>query len=103
MINLNQDNFSKIVLNSEQTVVLDFWAEACATCINNVNPIIEQLDKDHGDKVVFAKVNAYEQSGIAVSLKVRNLPTVLFLKNGEVFDKLTGPISYQQVLQKLNV
>jgi thioredoxin 1 len=103
MIDVNQDNFNGAILNADKMVVLDFWSKGCATCLNNVNPIIEQLDNEFGEKILFAKVDAYEQAGIAIQLKVRNLPTVLFVKNGEVVDKLTGPISYQQVLQKLDL
>ncbi len=103
MITVTQDNFKSLLAQNDSTLVLDFWAEGCATCLNNVNPVIEKLDNEIGDKVIFGKVNAYDQSGIAVQLKVRNLPTVLFIQKGEVVDKLTGPISYHQVLQKLNL
>ena len=103
MIHINQENFNTAVLNAENTVVLDFWSPGCTTCLNNVNPIIEQLDKEIGDKVTFAKVNAYEEAGIGVQLKVRALPTVLFLKNGVEVGRLTSTITAKQVLQKLNL
>jgi len=103
MIHITQDNFNESVLNADKTVVLDFWAPGCATCLNNVNPIIEQLNQEIGNKVIFAKVNAYEQAGIASQLRVRALPTVLFIQNGIVVDRLTSSITSNQVLQKLNM
>lgn len=81
-------NFQDLVLDSDKLAVVDFWAEWCGPC-RMVGPIIEQLANEYGD-VVIGKVNVDENPSISMSYRVRNIPTVLFIKDGEVVDKIVG-------------
>ena len=78
-------------LKSEQLVVLDFWAGWCGPC-KMITPIIDELAEDYRGKVIFGKIDTEEEDNddIVSDYGIRNLPTVLFLKNGEVVDKLVG-------------
>lgn len=78
-------------LKSDQLVVLDFWAGWCGPC-KMIAPIIDELSDDYAGKVVFGKVDteADDNDDIVSDYGIRNLPTVLFIKNGEIVDKLVG-------------
>lgn len=70
-------------------MVLDFWATWCGPC-RRIAPIIEALATDYADQVVIGKVDIEESEELAAKFGVRNIPTVLFIKDGEVVDKLVG-------------
>lgn len=78
-------------LKSEQLVVLDFWAGWCGPC-KMIAPIIDELADDYSGKVIFGKVDteADDNDDIVSDYGIRNLPTILFIKNGEIVDKLVG-------------
>lgn len=78
-------------LKSDQLVVLDFWAGWCGPC-KMISPIIDELAEDYRGKVIFGKVDTEEEDNddIVSDYGIRNLPTVLFIKGGEVVDKLVG-------------
>jgi len=88
-IQLNQSNFDEIVNKSTKPVVIDFWAEWCGPC-RMIAPIIEELAEEYKDKVVVCKLNVDENPEITSKFLIRNIPTVLFIKNGEVVDKQVG-------------
>ncbi len=77
------------VLNTEKLVVIDFWAEWCGPC-KMVAPVIDELSQEYGDKVVIGKVNVDESNDATSKYGIRNIPTVIFIKNGEVVDKVVG-------------
>lgn len=81
-------NFAEILANNE-VVVADFWAEWCGPC-RMVGPIIEQLANDYDGKVAIGKVDVEANDDIASKYGIRNIPTVLFFKNGELVDKNVG-------------
>lgn len=78
-------------LKSDQLVVLDFWAGWCGPC-KMIAPIIDELSNDYSGKVIFGKVDTEEEDNddLVSDYGIRNLPTILFLKNGEVVDKMVG-------------
>lgn len=78
-------------LKSDQLVVLDFWAGWCGPC-KMIAPIIDELSDEYSGKVIFGKVDTEEEDNddLVSDYGIRNLPTVLFLKNGEVVDKMVG-------------
>lgn len=88
-VEITDTNFEEKIANSNQVAVLDFWAEWCGPC-KVIAPIIEELSAEFGDKAVIGKVNVDENSEISFKYGIRNIPTVLFLKNGEVKDKQVG-------------
>jgi len=93
-------NFQESALDSDQLVVVDFWAEWCGPC-RLVSPIIDELSKDYDGKAVIGKVNVDHNSGVASKYNVRSIPTILFLKNGEVVDKQVGATTKAALEQKI--
>jgi thioredoxin 1 len=77
------------VLNTDKLVVIDFWAEWCGPC-KMVGPIIEQIAEEYKDKVVVGKIDVDNNDGATSKYGIRNIPTVLFIKNGQVVDKVVG-------------
>jgi len=93
-------NFQESALDSDQLVVVDFWAEWCGPC-RLVSPIIDELSKDYDGKAVIGKVNVDHNSGVASKYNVRSIPTILFLKNGEVVDKQVGATTKAALEEKM--
>ena len=88
-IELNRDNFSEEVIESEKLVVIDFWGPRCVPCLA-LNPQVENLEKLYGDRAKIAKVDSSKNRKLCLELKVLGLPTFLFYKNGTEVGRLTG-------------
>ncbi len=84
-------NFKQTVLDSSKLSVIDFWAEWCGPC-RVVGPVIEELAKDYEGKVQIGKVNVDFNPEISMMYGIRNIPTILFVKNGQVVDKQVGAV-----------
>ena len=93
-------NFSTEVLETSQVSVVDFWAEWCGPC-RVVGPVVEELAKDYEGKAVIGKLNVDENPEIATKYGIRSIPTILFIKNGEVVDKHVGAAPKSVLEQKL--
>ncbi|MDO5510858.1 MAG: thioredoxin [Weeksellaceae bacterium] len=89
------------VLNTEKPVLIDFWAAWCGPC-RMVAPTIESLHTDYGDKAVIGKVDVDVNPETASKYGIRNIPTLLFIQNGEVVDKVVGVVPKDQLAQKLD-
>lgn len=85
---ITNDNFES-VMNSGKPVVLDFWATWCGPC-RKVAPVIEELAEQYADQVIVGKVDVEENDEISFKYGIRNIPTVLFIKDGQVVDKIVG-------------
>lgn len=88
-LEITDANFDEVVLKSKYPVMVDFWAEWCGPC-RMVGPIVDELSKDYEGKVTIGKVNVDFNPEISARFGIRNIPTILFLKNGEVVDKSVG-------------
>jgi len=88
-LEVTDSNFETIVLNSEKPVIVDFWAEWCGPC-RIIAPFIEEISKEYEGKVVVAKCNVDNNPGITAKMGIRNIPTVLYFKNGQVVDRHIG-------------
>ena len=89
MLEVNDSNFEEIIIQANKPAVIDFWAEWCGPC-RMIGPYIAELAEEYSDKVVVAKVNVDECPGITAKYAVRNIPTVLFIKGGQVVEKQVG-------------
>ena len=94
-------NFEEKVLKSDKPVIIDFWAEWCGPC-RMVAPIIEELSKDYEGKAVIGKVDVDTNNEISAKYGSINIPTILFIKNGEVMDKQVGAVQKSVLAEKLN-
>ncbi len=99
-LELTDGNFQETVLDSGKVAVVDFWAPWCGPC-KMIGPIIEELAEEYKDSAVIGKVNVDDNSDISVKYRVRNIPTVLFLKDGEVVDKVVGAVPRSALEAKL--
>ena len=82
-------NFQTDVLNSDKLTVVDFWAEWCGPC-RAIGPVIDELSKEYDGKVNIGKVNVDENSQVSMNYGITSIPAILFIKGGEVVDKLVG-------------
>jgi len=93
-------NFQDTVLDSDKVSLVDFWAEWCGPC-RVIGPVVEELSNEYNGKALIGKVNVDENPGIATKYGIRNIPTILFIKGGEVVDKQVGAVSKAVLEQKL--
>lgn len=100
-LEITDANFEEVVLKSDKPVVVDFWAEWCGPC-RMLTPIIEEMAGEYEGKAVIGKVNVDQNPGVSAQFGVRNIPTVLFVKNGEIADKSVGAVPKAQLTSKLD-
>ena len=86
---ITTENFKELTGKKDELVVADFWAEWCGPC-KMIGPVIDELSEEFAGRATIGKVNVEEQGDLAVQFGVRNIPTILFIKNGEVVDKQVG-------------
>lgn len=99
-LEVNDQNFDEVVLQSDKPVIVDFWAEWCGPC-RMVSPILDEISEDYKDKVIVVKLNVDSNPAITVRFGIRNIPTVLFFKNGEISDKQVGAVPKNNFVTKL--
>ncbi|MEL7586761.1 MAG: thioredoxin [Prolixibacteraceae bacterium] len=88
-IEVNDANFKEVVLQSDKPVLVDFWAEWCGPC-RIVGPIVEELSRDYEGKLVVTKLDVDSNPETAMKFGIRNIPTILFFKGGEVVERHVG-------------
>ncbi|MCB0704735.1 MAG: thioredoxin [Saprospiraceae bacterium] len=93
-------NFKEQALDNDGVAVIDFWAEWCGPC-RMVSPIIEELSNDYDGQATIGKVNVDENHEVSMKYGIRSIPTILILKNGEIFDKHVGTISKTALNDKI--
>lgn len=100
-VEITDANFDEVVMNSDKPVVVDFWAAWCGPC-RMVGPIIDELHTEYDGKAVIGKVDVDQNPSVSAKFGVRNIPTILFIKNGEVVDKSVGAVPKAQLASKLD-
>ena len=99
-VEVNDSNFEEVVLKSEKLVIIDFWAEWCGPC-RMVDPIIKEISEEYAGRVLAVKVDVDSNPGISSKLGIRNIPTVMFFKDGEMVDKQVGAVPKSYFISKL--
>lgn len=97
----NDSNFQTEVLSSDKLSVVDFWAEWCGPC-RMVGPIVEELSKEYDGKAVIGKLDVDSNPNVSMQFGIRNIPTLLIFKNGQVVDKQVGVAPKAVLAQKIN-
>ena len=100
-LEITDATFEETVLKSDKPVLVDFWAAWCGPC-RMLAPIVEELGKDYGDKVTIGKVDVDANQKYAAQYGVRNIPTVLLFKGGEVIDKQVGVAPKKTYVEKID-
>lgn len=99
-VTITSENFESLK-SGNQPLVVDFWATWCGPC-RAVAPIIEELAKEYDGKIVVGKCDVEENDDIAMDFGIRNIPTILFFKNGEVVDKFVGATTKAKLQEKFD-
>lgn len=97
---VNDTNF-KEVLASGELVMVDFWATWCGPC-KMLSPIVDEIAEEMNGKVVVAKCNVDECDDSPIEYGIRNIPALLFFKNGEIVDRLVGAVPKATIIEKIN-
>lgn len=98
---INEREFSEKVLNSENLVVVDFWAEWCSPC-RMMKPILEELsNEEEGVTIVALDVDLYPN--VSATQGIRNIPTIGFYKNGIIVDRIVGAVPKNQIKAKIDI
>lgn len=96
---ITNSNYKELI-ESGAPVVIDFWAEWCGPC-RMIAPIIDELASEYEGKVTIGKCNVDDNDEVAAEFKVRNIPTILFIKDGVVKDKQVGAAPKSAIEQKI--
>ena len=97
---INSENFDQKIKNSEVAIV-DIWATWCGPC-KQLSPIIDEVSSELGDKVLVGKMDADANLEFVKTLNVRNIPTILYYKNGEVVERTSGLKTKNEILSIVN-
>ena len=100
-VELTDANFEEIVIKANKPVLVDFWAEWCGPC-RMVGPIVHDIAEEYGDRVILGKVDVDNNPEISAKFGIRNIPTILFFKGGQIVDKQVGAVPKAQLATKLD-
>jgi thioredoxin 1 len=100
-LHLTEETFDAEMGKHEELLMVDFWAEWCAPC-RAIAPALDELARESAGKVSLAKVNIDEHPALAARYGIRSIPTILFIKSGEVVDQVIGAVPKAQIKKKMD-
>ena len=100
-VEITDFNFQEVVIEAGKPAVIDFWAEWCGPC-RMLTPIVKELSTEYEGRVVVGKVDVDSNPGISAKFGIRNIPTLLFFKGGQVVDKQVGVVSKSNLVNKID-
>ncbi len=100
-IDITDSNFQDVVIDAGKPAVIDFWAEWCGPC-RMLTPIVKELSTEYEGRVVVGKVDVDSNPGISAKYGIRNIPTLLFFKDGQVVDKQVGVVPKGSLVAKID-
>jgi thioredoxin 1 len=101
VISLNESNFDREVTQGDKPVIVDFWAEWCGPC-KMIAPLLDEIAREKVDSVKVAKVNVDENQSLSFKYNIRAIPALLFFKNGQLRDQVTGVTSKKDLLNRID-
>src|SRR6266853_1852624 len=100
VIKLNESNFDHEVTQQDNAVIVDFWAEWCGPC-KMIAPLLDEIAREKAGSVKVAKVNVDENQSLSLKYNIRAIPALLFFKNGQLRDQVTGVASKRDLLNRI--
>jgi thioredoxin 1 len=101
VIKLDESNFDREVTQNDKPVIVDFWAEWCGPC-KMIAPLLDEVAREKAGAVKVAKVNVDENQSLSLKYNIRAIPALLFFKNGQLRDQVTGVTSKKDLLNRID-
>lgn len=100
-LEITDASFASDIIESGKPAMVDFWAVWCGPC-RMVGPVVEEIAAEYQGKAIVGKVDVDTNQEVAAEYGIRNIPTILFFKDGQVVDKVVGVVPKEQLVEKLN-
>src|SRR5437588_9118424 len=100
VIKLDESNFDRELMQNDKPVIVDFWAEWCGPC-KMIAPLLDEVAREKAGAVKVAKVNVDENQSLSLKYNIRAIPALLFFKNGQLRDQVTGVASKRDLLNRI--